>query len=263
MNIPLLKVERKEEVVWLTLNSPDNMNALSLEMLSELEAAVDSLHADNSVRCVVLTGEGKAFSAGGDLRGFQSDLADHNTGRLIQRLQYAQDVFAKVETLPMPVVAAVHGYAIAGGLELLLCCDIIVAAQSARIGDGHARYGVIPAGGSSARLPRKIAANRANEMLLTAELYPASVLEQWGLVNHVVPDTELLARVVELAGKISSHSPLGLKVIKELALGSLRITPEEAARAEIKAFETYAVSADFAEGLAAFVEKRKPLFTGN
>lgn len=258
----LLEVEYKNEAAWLTLNSPDNMNALSLEMLSEIEKAVDSLATDHSVRCVILTGEGRAFSAGGDLRGFQADLAGPQADQLIRRLQYGQDVFEKVEKLPMPVIAAVNGYAIAGGLELILCCDIIVAAESSRIGDGHARYGVIPAGGSSARLPRKIAANRASEMLLTAELYPARVLEQWGLVNYVVEDTELLAAAANLANKIISHSPLGLKVIKGLIGHSLDVTAGEAASAEIKAFETYAMSADFAEGLAAFVEKRKPSFTG-
>jgi len=263
MSMPLLKVQRREDAVWLTMNSPGNMNALSLDMLSELESAVDALYADKSVRCVVLTGEGKAFSAGGDLRGFQSDLARSGAGQLIQRLQYAQELFGRIEKLPMPVIAAVNGYAIAGGLELLLCCDIVVAAESARMGDGHARYGVIPAGGSSVRLPRKIAANRANEMLLTGKLYPARMLEQWGLVNQVVEDAGLLAAASELASRISALSPLGLKVIKELAGESLCRSPEDAARAEIKAFEAYALSADFAEGLAAFIEKRDPSFTGS
>ena len=202
MGMPLLKVERREEAVWLILNSPDNMNALSLEMLSGLERAVDALHADDSVRCVVLTGEGRAFSAGGDLRGFQSDLADQKSGRLIPRPQYAQDVFGRIEKLPMPVIAAVNGYAIAGGLELISCCDMIVAAESSRIGDGHARYGVIPAGGSSARLPRKIAANRANEMLLTARPLPGKSIGTVGPVNDVVEDAGLLATVTELAGRI-------------------------------------------------------------
>ncbi|KRB85119.1 enoyl-CoA hydratase/isomerase family protein [Noviherbaspirillum sp. Root189] len=263
MDIQLVKHERKGDVVCLTLNNPGNMNALSLPMLEALEGAIDTLYRDETTRCVVITGEGKAFCAGGDLRGFQADLAEPTTDRFLDRLRYAQVVFDKIEALPMPVIAAVNGYAIAGGLELILCCDMIVAAESARIGDGHARYGIIPAGGSTARLPRKISANRANYMLLTAELFPAQTLEQWGLVNCVVPDSELDSTVIKLSKSISAHSPLGLSVIKGLARTSMKTSAEDAARAEIAAFEEYATSHDFAEGLAAFAEKRKPAFNGH
>lgn len=262
MDMQVLMHERKGEVVWLTLNTPDNMNALSWQMLEALESVVDGLYNDDKARCVVITGAGKAFCAGGDLRGFQADLAEPTTDRFLNRLRYAQDIFDKIEALPMPVIAAVNGYAIAGGLELVLCCDIVVAAESARIGDGHARYGIIPAGGSSARLPRKIAANRANFMLLTADILPAKTLEQWGLVNLVVADSELHDAVGKLSSSISSHSPLGLKVIKDLLRNSMKTSSADAAKAEMTAFERYATSHDFSEGLAAFAEKRKPVFEG-
>ncbi len=262
MDIQLIKRERKGDIIWLTLDSPGNMNALSLTMLEALNAAIDSAYEDETARCVVITGTGKAFCAGGDLRGFQADLAEPTTDRFLHRLRYAQVVFDKIERLPMPVIAAVNGYAIAGGLELILCCDMIVAAESAMIGDGHAKYGIIPAGGSSARLPRKISANRANFMLLAAELLPAKTLEQWGLVNAVVPDAELQDAVTKLSDSIAAHSPLGLKIIKSLVQESTKIPVEDAARAEITAFEKYAESHDFSEGLAAFIEKRKPAFIG-
>ena len=246
----LIDRETKDDVAWLTLNNPSSMNALSSAMLIELEDAVNDLHRDVTVRCVVIMGTGKAFCAGGDLLGFQADLAEPTTDKFLKRLRYAQQVFDRIEDLPMPVIAAVNGYAVAGGLELMLCCDMVVAAESARIGDGHARYGIIPAGGSSARLPRKIAANRANYMLLSAELLPAKTLELWGLVNLVVADSDLSDAVASLASSISRHSPLGLKVIKGLLRNSVKKSPEEAVQAEISAFEQYARSCDFAEGLS-------------
>jgi len=262
MTDALIGRERKDDIVWLTLNSPGSMNALSVPMLEQLDAAVRDLHADATVRCVGITGAGKAFCAGGDLLGFQADLAQPTVEPLLHRLRFAQAVFDRIEALPMPVIAAVNGYAIAGGLELLLCCDMVIAAESARIGDGHARYGIIPAGGSSARLPRKIAANRANYMLLSAELLPAKTLEDWGLVNRVVPDGDLAAAADGLARSIAQHSPLGLKVIKGLLANSPKTSAADAARAEITAFGPYARSHDFEEGLRAFVEKRRPVFTG-
>ncbi|EJM95980.1 enoyl-CoA hydratase/isomerase family protein [Herbaspirillum sp. YR522] len=261
MDKQLIAMEKQGDVAWITLNNPDSMNALSGSMLEQLAGVVDGLHEDAAVRCVVITGAGKAFCSGGDLLGFREDLA-HGTDRFIAKLRYAQDVFDRIEALPMPVIAAVNGYAIAGGLELILCCDMIVAAQSARIGDGHARYGFIPGGGSSARLPRKIAANRANYMLLSAELLPAATLEQWGLVNMVTPDGQLLEAAGKLATSVARHSPLGLRVIKDLLRASMETNCGQAARAEIDAFVAYARSEDFAEGLAAFAEKRKPSFIG-
>lgn len=259
----LIGRERKNGVEWLTLDHPASMNALSLPMLEQLAEAVEQLHQDAAVRCVVITGAGrKAFCAGGDLRGFQSDLAEPTKDRFLARLRYAQQVFDRIEDLPMPVIAAVNGVAVAGGLELLLCCDLVIAAESARIGDGHARYGIIPAGGSSARLPRKIAANRANYLLLSAELLSARTLEQWGLVNQVVADDELCDAAAGMAGTLAAHSPLGLRRIKLLLRRSLDLNLREAVHGEIDAFASYAHSADLAEGLSAFAQKRQPVFTG-
>lgn len=238
------------------------MNALSMDMLTDLSHAVAEVREAAGVRCVVISGAGKAFCAGGDLLGFKADVEAGETDRLIEKLAYGQRVFDAIEALPMPVIAAVHGYAIAGGLELILSCDIVLATASARIGDGHARYGIIPAGGSSARLPRKIAANHANFLLLTSDIVPAPTLAQWGLVNEIVADDALASRADQLAQQISAHSPLGLRKIKRLARESLQTSQAEAVDAEIEAFRDYVHSDDFAEGLAAFAEKRRPSFKG-
>ncbi|MCC5812048.1 MAG: enoyl-CoA hydratase/isomerase family protein [Ectothiorhodospiraceae bacterium] len=262
MSGELVRVEVKSSVAWLVLNSPENMNALSRGLLEQIERAFIRFEADADVRCVVITGSGRAFSAGGDLLGFREDLTEHGVETLIERLDYAQRIFNRIEALPKPVIAAVNGYAIAGGLELLLCCDIVIAAASARIGDGHARYGIIPAGGATARLPRKIAPNRANLMFYSADYFPAETLEAWGLVNQVVPDEQLLEATATHAERIARHSPLGLAHVKRILGGGGRQTPAEDAKAEIEAFRQYAESNDLAEGLAAFGEKQKPTFTG-
>jgi len=262
MSDPLVRSEARDDVVWLTLNNPQSLNALSLPVLEALREAVADVRTRGGVRCVVITGAGRAFCAGGDLLAFKADVECEDKGPFLAKLRYAQEVFTEIEQLPMPVIGAVNGDAIAGGLELLLCCDMIIAAESARLADGHARYGIIPGGGSTARLPRKIAPNRAAYMLLTAELLPAVTLERWGLVHQVVQDDELQPTVAALSAKMARLSPLGLGTIKQLLRASLTGTAEDAAEAELIAFAGYARSHDLAEGLAAFAEKRKPKFVG-
>lgn len=260
MDCRLVESEQRESVAWLTLNSPETMNALSLDMLRALREEVRKARENKAVRCLVITGAGSVFSAGGDLKGFMEDLGREQGAPLLARLEYAQDVFNEIEALPMPVIAAVNGYAIAGGLELVLCCDIVLAGESARIGDGHARYGVIPAGGATARLPRKIGENRANLMFYTADLFAAEVLRDWGLVSDVVADDALHAEAEQYAKKIAAHSPVGLACIKKVLRSAEGRSPAERARAELGMFAEYLKHDDLAEGLAAFVEKRRPDF---
>lgn len=255
----LVITEIDRSALWLTLNRPQAMNALSPDLLRELDAALDQVEANRNIRAVVITGSGRAFCAGGDLREFQT-MQSAGSGRFMENLAYAQKLLTRIENLPVPVIAAVNGIAVAGGLELILCCDIVIAAESAKIGDGHARYGVIPGGGGSVRLPRKIPANRAKYLLLTGDLLPAKVLCEWGLVNAVVKDEDLVGEVQRVAQKITGHSPLGLGWIKQLANGSMEVSIDDGLRAEMAAFERYAGSADFSEGLAAFAEKRTPDF---
>jgi len=260
MTDSLVRVDNENGVCWIVLHSPSTLNALSLPLLEQLEEAVRRVADDPSVRCVIVTGEGRAFSAGGDLAGFKSDIDAGRYNRFLVRLEYAQNVFNLVESLPVPVIAAVNGVAVAGGLELLLCCDIIYAADTAKIGDGHANYGVIPAGGASTRLPARVGIGPASEMLFSGELFSAEALMPWGLVNRVVAEDDLRDTVRRLAATISRRSPRGLAVMKQLLRHNQGLPTGQGLRAEISAFSAYAKSADFREGLVAFAEKRAPVF---
>lgn len=260
MSTPEVRLEIEDHIGWIVLANPANMNVLSAQLLEALGEKIRCVAADPTIRCVVLTGEGRAFSAGGDLAGFKSDIDSGQYENFLARLVYAQEIFNLVANLSVPVIGAVNGYAIAGGLELLLCCDIIYAAESAKIGDGHAKYGIIPGGGSSVRLPRFVPAGVASEMLLSGELFSASQLGRWGLVNRVVPDTQLVDTVRELARNLAQRSPRGLAAMKGLLRSNLGRPCEQGLQAEIDAFADYMKSEDFKEGLAAFAEKRSPVF---
>ena len=164
--------------------------------------------------------------------------------------------------MKMPVIAAVNGFAVAGGLELILCCDLVIASDKAKIGDGHANFGIIPGGGSAIRLPRKIPVALAKRLLLTGNLLPAEVLKDYGLVNEVVPADQLMTEVDKLLAEITKNSPLGLGWIKKLVNDGLEQPIDTALRSETNAFESYVHSDDIREGLDAFEEKRAPKFTG-
>ena len=259
-NAVLLALEKT--TAWITLNRSEAMNAMSPALTAGLMEALDAVERDERVRVVVITGSGRAFSAGGDLKSFRETVGAAKYDAFVDRLRRSQAMFRRVEQLPCPVIAAVNGYAVAGGLELLLCCDLVIAAESAKIGDGHAKYGVIPGGGSTARLPRKVPVNVAKMLLLTGELWPARDLLAAGLVNAVVPDADLRASVADLADRLARNSPLGLRWIKRLVNDGLDQPVETAARAELAAFDSYVRSEDFLEGLTAFQEKRTPRFSG-
>ncbi|GGC89577.1 enoyl-CoA hydratase/isomerase family protein [Chelatococcus reniformis] len=251
-----------DQVGWIRLNRPDQLNALSQEMVAGLARAIAAVETDPEVRVVVLTGQGRAFCAGGDLKGFLGRLEGAEYREFAGDLRRSMDLFLRLEQLPKPVIAAVNGVTVAGGLELILCCDIVIAAAGAQIGDGHLKYGVLPGSGSSVRLPRKLPVNVARRLLLTGELVPAETLLRWGLVNEVVPPAELEATVSALARHMAGLSPLGLAWVKQLAADGLSQPLEGALRNEITTFEAYIRSDDFLEGMRAFSEKRRPRFTG-
>ena len=171
-------------------------------------------------------------------------------------------VMARLETCPRPVIAALNGLTLAGGLELVLCCDLVLAARSAKIGDAHANFGLLPGGGSSVRLPRKIGPTRAKYLLYTGEFLPAEDLVAAGLVNEVVDDAGLVPAVERLVAKLAGKSPLVLRRMKALVDDGLEQPKSTALKLELLASELHTHSHDMKEGLAAFEEKRKPSFLG-
>jgi enoyl-CoA hydratase/carnithine racemase len=227
--------------------------------MQALDGVLDELRADAALRAVIVTGQGRAFSAGGDLLEFREQLQS-GPQQLIETLAFNQRVFAKVESLPVPVIGAVNGAAVAGGLELLLCCDVLIASEDARLGDGHAKYGVVPAGGATVRLFRKIPPNRAMQLFFSASLVSARELSDWGLINEVVPAAQLLTRAKDIASQFSRQSPEVLAHIKDLARAYFGATSYDGFQAELEAFTRHIGGKDLAEGLAAFRDKRQPQY---
>ncbi len=253
--------EIRNGTMWITMNRPQAMNSITPEVLKGIESALDMATSENGVRAVVITGTGRAFCAGADLKYVQSQTSDGTAGAS-QFLDAVLATMNRLASFPMPVIAAVNGMALAGGLELVLCCDLVIAARSAKLGDAHANYGLLPGGGGSVRLPRKIGPTRAKYLLYTGDFVAADELLAAGLVNAVVDDGELIPAVEALVAKLVGKSPLGLRRMKALIDDGLGQPIESALRLELLASEVHANSEDMKEGLAAFNEKRRPVFHG-
>lgn len=250
---PLI-VEQRDRVRWLTLNRPDRMNALSPALIAALDAQLREAEADAATRVLVITGAGRAFCAGADL----SPRAPAAAPRLAD-LMRSSEVFARLEAFPRPVIAAVNGVALAGGLELVLCCDLILAGAGARFGDVHANVGLLPGADGAYRLSRRVLPSLARYLLFTGETLGAAELQAGGLVNRVFPDRELLEGTHELASAIADKSALVTAGMKRMAATAGQ--PLDAARQTALALnETHLRSGDAREGLAAFAERRAPVF---
>lgn len=246
----------KGAVGWIVLARPEKMNAATAISLKELRAALADHLKDSSVRTIVLTGQGKGFCAGSDLLGI-------SPGK--ETLNFLTDfghACLELENSPKPVIAAVNGVAMAGGMELLLSCDIVLAAEGARMGDGHAKFAMVPGAGASFRLPLRVGESMARRLLLTGELLPAEVFLNSGFVSRIVSADSLHAEAQALAETIGATSPICLKIYKELLSENRSRNAVDAVRAEAMAIMDYSESFDFQEGLAAFAEKRKPQFKG-
>jgi enoyl-CoA hydratase len=255
-----MSVELRGSAAWLTLNRPAALNSLTWQMIGELKSVLDRLRTDDAVRSVVVTGTGRAFCAGADLKGVQQMIDERGTFQPF--LVHVGEALNMLEAFPKPTIAAVNGIAMAGGLELAMCCDFIVAASSARLGDGHSKFGLLPGGGGSVRLPRLAGIGMAKYLLYTAAVVPAAELVACGLVTKVVADDDLVAEIDRIAGDIAGRSPLGLSRIKTLVHDGVEQPLAAAVRLELQAAELHAHSHDLNEGLAAFNAKRTPVFQG-
>jgi enoyl-CoA hydratase/carnithine racemase len=253
-----VRTERRGDALWVVLNRPGAMNALSHDLLDALSAALaESLETDCA--CVVITGAGRAFCAGADLKFVQSALTDPRG--LEAFLARASGVFSEVERHPLPVVASVNGTTIAGGLELALACDFIVASESAKIGDGHATFGLFPGAGGSVRLPRRIGNARAKLMLYTGQTFRAKEMAEWGLVDHLVAADALEVETQDLADAIAKRSRVGVQRMKRVVNDQDGLPIERALQLELDACALHLRTDDVAEGLRAFNERRTPVFT--
>jgi enoyl-CoA hydratase/carnithine racemase len=247
-------------VARLTLNRPKAMNSLNLALLAELDGRLAELAANDEVRVLVLTGAGAAFCAGADLKEvLASREAAPGEPDFLDR---ANVVYGRLRNFPKPVVAALNGVAMAGGLELAMCADLVVAAESASIADAHANFGVYPGAGGAAILPRLIPLNMAMYLLLTGQSLGAAEMKACGLVCEVHPDAALAEAALALAGRIAQKSPGALRRMKAVARHAADKTRDDALLHEQVMLREHMRSFDFAEGLQAFGEKRAPRFQG-
>ena len=251
--------EIQDGIGLLTLNRPDVMNAVNRALLAELHAILQTWRRDPAVRVIVVTGAGeKAFSAGADLK----ERATLQPDEVRQFLALIRDTFTLVETMPQPVIAALNGLALGGGLEFALACDIRLAAESASLGLTETALGIIPGAGGTQRLPRLIGPGRAKEMIFTARRVPAREAEAWGLVNRVVPDGDLQQAAIAIAKQMTNNAPIALAQAKLAINQGIEVDLAAGLVIEGKAYEVCIPTKDRIEALTAFREKRKPVFTG-
>jgi len=246
----------------VTIENPP-MNQLSAPLLEELEAELDRLDHDDAVRAIVLVGAGeRAFVAGADIKEFPSlreaaaEAQESGSARGIQKLGHRMDA------AHTPFVAAIHGFCLGGGLELAMCCDLRICSDDATLGQPEIKLGLIPGGGGTQRLPRFVGIGRAQLLNLTGDFIDAQTAYDWGLVEKVVPRAELRETALGVARTIAARSPVAVGILRELARTTRDLPLEEGLRREADGFRRCLESEDGAEGVAAFIEKREPNFTG-
>ena len=255
MTFENILLEKENKISVITINRPQSLNALNAQTIKELSTALDTLNDDKETRVIIITGSGeKSFVAGADIKEF----SDFNTEKAEELARNGHNIlFNKIENLSKPVIAAVNGFALGGGLELAMSCHIRYASENAKLGLPEVTLGLIPGYGGTQRLPKLVGKGLANELIFSAKMISAERAKEIGLVNDVFTLEELLAKSKELATQISRNSPLGIeKAIKAVNLSDT----DKGFDAEIKSFGELFELEDKKEGVAAFLEKRKPNF---
>jgi enoyl-CoA hydratase len=251
-----LLFEQDGFVAIIRLNRPAALNALNLELMDELVATLDSLDHDESVRAIVLAGSEKAFAAGADIK----EMASATAVDMLYRDQFTK--WDRIRKIKKPIVAAVSGFALGGGCELMMHCDMVIASETARIGQPEINIGVMPGAGGTQRLTRAVGKVRAMEMVLTGKFITGEEAAAAGLVNKVVPVEFYLEEAIRLAKEIASKPPIAVRLAKEAVLKAFDTTIEMGLEFERKNFYLLFASDDMKEGMAAFVEKRKAEWKG-
>jgi enoyl-CoA hydratase len=252
-----LLVENRGDILVVTINRPKALNALNLATIGELDAMVADLAKDRSVRVAIITGSGdKAFVAGADITEMQAMSA----AQARDFARFGQRVFTAIERLPQPVIAAVNGFALGGGCELAMACDIRIAADNARFGQPETGLGIVPGFGGTQRLPRLVGKGRAKELLFTADVIDAAEALRIGLVDKVVPVGGAMEAAIGMAKRIATRSPVAIGYCKSAISAGLDADLDAAIAYEAEVFGLCFAGADQKEGMNAFVDKRTPVF---
>lgn len=254
--------EKKDRVATITLNRPDKYNALSFNCYRELIQAFDDIEKDREVKIVVIKARGKAFCAGADLSDLGTLAGGQKGSPLAEQAKPdRRGPYEVIENCTKPVIAAVQGMALAGGLELLLVCDIVIASEEARLGDQHANFGLVPGGGATQRLPRLIGIRKAKELFFTGDWISAEEAERLGLINKVVPTDKLDEAVNDMCQKLVNKSYEATSAVKRLVHEGMQTDIETGVQLERKAVALHFATETFKEGVKSFLEKRKPDFS--
>ena len=256
MSLVVVESRPLEGVGLVEINRPEARNALNLEVRERLAGAVEMFAADAAIRCIVITGREGNFAAGADIKAMA------NLGSADMLVQRTHRYWEAIARCPKPIIAAVEGYALGGGCELAMHADIIVAARTANFGQPEVKLGLMPGAGGTQRLLRAIGKYKTLMLVLTGDLFPAEEAERAGLVSLLTAEGEALAHALRLAEKIAKMPPLAVEQIKEAVVNGEDAPLETALRLERKAFQLLLDTQDKREGVAAFIEKRKPLFRG-
>ena len=252
-----LLIERPSpDIVVLRLNRPQVRNALNLDLRIRLADEIARFGADEAIRCLIVTGSDAAFAAGADI----GEMAEAGAVEVMAR--NVQKYWRAIADCPKPLIAAVEGYALGGGLELALCADIIVAGDTAKLGLPEIKVGILPGGGGTQKLARLIGSKRAMLLLLTGRMFGAAEALSMGVISDVAPAGQALARALEIAREIATMPPISALQIKEIVTAGLNAPLDTALMLERKAFQLQFATADQKEGMRAFKEKRKPTFEG-
>ncbi len=253
---PLLVERPSDTIAVLRLNRPQVRNALNLEVRARLADEVTRHAADSAIRCLIITGSDMVFAAGADI----SQMAEAGPIEIMAR--NLQKYWRTIMDCPKPVIAAVEGYALGGGLELALCADIIVAGDGARLGLPEVKIGILAGGGGTQKLARLVGSKRAMLLLMTGKMFGAAEALAMGVVSEVAPAGEALARAIEIATEIAAQPPIAVMQIKEIVNAGLNAPLDTALMLERKALQLQFATRDQKEGMRAFLEKRKPTFEG-
>ncbi|GGC86035.1 enoyl-CoA hydratase/isomerase family protein [Undibacterium terreum] len=253
-----LQYEKKGNIACITLDNPSAMNALSQNVIIELDRAFDQIGTDTCISGVILTGRGKAFVAGADI----TDLSAVDSVQAEQFTYFGQRLFNKIESLGKPVIAAVNGYAFGGGCELAMACTLRIASDHAKFGQPEVKLGVIPGFGGTQRLPRIVGIGRAMQLILTGGVIDAEEALRIGLINEIVDSDKLIARAEEILSQISANAPIAVRLAMEAVNRSRDTTVSDGLAIERALFSVCAGTQDKREGTSAFLSKRPPQFSG-